>query len=466
MPEEYKVAPDDSDFALRSSRPDEGAKCTPNSTLALSSASGREKAPISSLPSEILGEIFSFGRVEFSDNSLPFNVTVSHVSRYWRAVAIGMPMLWTNIYSGRDLYNAYPPGLLDAHIARSRSCLLRIETWYEAHEFFDRLIPDVHRWSILVVHDVWSTMLHDWANLSAPNLSHLEFLHVDVEVDADRLLDKSWPVFMGGLPKLSILVLSGHLLTVCTFPTPLLSLEMLHIGETSKFSSGAPCHVTVPQIKTVLGAANTLKALNLTNCPINFLPAPVVGVHRAIFLPHATTIDIEPPYELDETDFYYLLAALTVFYMPSLQQVVFRSVEYSMLDTFTQYAPPLTRFVNLRTLTLERTMLTEGLMRTFPNVDCVTLRESPTFDNDILLLSKSDELSRPLWPRLQALEIETYAPELRTTDFSTIVSPRLSGGTVPLQYLSLKSQESLLPSGESVAWLRERVWLGLTSSWP
>ncbi|KII86153.1 hypothetical protein PLICRDRAFT_279631 [Plicaturopsis crispa FD-325 SS-3] len=455
MQEEHNTTPGDPESILHLPQHDEVAKRT------LASATGRTVS-ISWLPNEILGEIFLYGPTEFGDKELPSQVTISHVCRHWRAAAIGMPMLWTRIHSGRTLYSKFPPSLLDVFLERSGSCLLHIDTWYEDDLSFYKLTPHVHRWATLVVRDVWCMMLRDWDKLYAPNLTHLELVHIDCEEDTERLFDQDWPLFTGGLPKLTSLVLSGKLLSACIFPMPLRSLETLHIIETPTIpvEDSEPWHIMTAALKAVLTDADSLKTLKITDCLTDFFSEPLNGVDSFIKLPRLTTFDFKPPYDGFNTDTHYLTSAMTICWMPSLQHVILRTVDAALIEHLTDFMLRFNTVPSVETLTLEETDLTEDLMRIFPNVSYVTLRQCWDLNVYLPLFSKTDEHSRPLWPRLQVLEIETHE-SLRTADFTPTVTTRLVGESLPLRFLILKSPESSLPAGDSVAWLRERVRLYL-----
>lgn len=59
-------------------------------------------APISRLPPEILSKIFAFCASENPSTGKPLHwIKVSHISRYWRAVALDSPSLWGNIVTTR-----------------------------------------------------------------------------------------------------------------------------------------------------------------------------------------------------------------------------------------------------------------------------------------------------------------------------------------------------------------------------
>ncbi|KII90623.1 hypothetical protein PLICRDRAFT_106062, partial [Plicaturopsis crispa FD-325 SS-3] len=94
-----------------------------------------QRAPISRLPNETLVDILAYGDPSWGGKDsywwpssgliLPSHVIASHVSQRWRDLVLCTPLLWTCIWFRHERL-VYPPGLLDAHIERSRACFLRI----------------------------------------------------------------------------------------------------------------------------------------------------------------------------------------------------------------------------------------------------------------------------------------------------------------------------------------------------
>ncbi|RDB20806.1 hypothetical protein Hypma_012032 [Hypsizygus marmoreus] len=63
-------------------------------------------APISRLPPEILAKIFSFRAAESVEGTNPLEwIRVSHVSRYWRAVALETPSIWGTLVFSRPKWS-------------------------------------------------------------------------------------------------------------------------------------------------------------------------------------------------------------------------------------------------------------------------------------------------------------------------------------------------------------------------
>ncbi|KAG6844779.1 hypothetical protein H0H87_003897 [Tephrocybe sp. NHM501043] len=63
-------------------------------------------APISRLPPEMLAKIFAFRVADSIESTNPLEwIRVSHVSRYWRAVALDCPRLWGNLVFSRPRWS-------------------------------------------------------------------------------------------------------------------------------------------------------------------------------------------------------------------------------------------------------------------------------------------------------------------------------------------------------------------------
>lgn len=63
-------------------------------------------APISRIPPEMLSKIFSYRTSESSEGNNPLEwIRLTHVSRYWRAVALDCPSLWGNLVFSRPKWS-------------------------------------------------------------------------------------------------------------------------------------------------------------------------------------------------------------------------------------------------------------------------------------------------------------------------------------------------------------------------
>ncbi|EIW85884.1 hypothetical protein CONPUDRAFT_113973 [Coniophora puteana RWD-64-598 SS2] len=140
-------------------------------------------APIESLPNELLSEIFAFGAggastVSFDDSddfhdliSLP--ITVSHVCRHWRQVALSTATLWSTIVLTFPSSSVQLTRTLTwLHRSRNRALHLFLDfrdpdwnwsenthpfSWKSMENVMRLLVPHAHRWSrVELLTDTWS----------------------------------------------------------------------------------------------------------------------------------------------------------------------------------------------------------------------------------------------------------------------------------------------------------------------
>ena len=203
---------------------------------------GRDPTSISSLPPELLGVIFELAllsskrRVQYK---VPFEVVLSHVCSFWRAVATTTPSLWTRI----DLYSSR----LDcaaSYLQRSAQMLLdiRIDIYKTDKRILftsvhkrDALIQSIVKTLLPHIHRARSIFLLSCYERTALKL--LSYLHNSVAPHLQRLRmnighpDKSGPrtagfkAFGGGLPQLTFLETD---LPDCV-PLTLQNLTTLHL---------------------------------------------------------------------------------------------------------------------------------------------------------------------------------------------------------------------------------------------
>lgn len=73
-------------------------------------------SPCSTLPPELLSTIFGYAKPKKRvSHRIPFEVTVSHVSKFWRATALNTPSLWDRI----DIYSTRAKKWIDDYLERS-----------------------------------------------------------------------------------------------------------------------------------------------------------------------------------------------------------------------------------------------------------------------------------------------------------------------------------------------------------
>ncbi|KII86143.1 hypothetical protein PLICRDRAFT_279290 [Plicaturopsis crispa FD-325 SS-3] len=176
--------------------------------------SHHRRTNISHLPNEMLINIFSEGPPEVLKGTLPFSITISHVSRYWRALALNTPSLWARIHTHPGYASAYPLPILTLFLARSRSHPLDILSGpYDDVRFMTALLPHAARWRSFIAQDINVDSARMLSPLYVPQLRRLCISPV-ARSDVSRL-SQSWfnlersPIllFAGGAPLLEELAL-------------------------------------------------------------------------------------------------------------------------------------------------------------------------------------------------------------------------------------------------------------------
>lgn len=202
---------------------------------------GHEPTGISSLPPELLAVIFEIAlskrRVQYK---LPFEVILSHVSSFWRAVAITTPTLWTRI----DIYSSHSD-CAAKYLQRSGSQILldiRIDIYNADKRILIKsthkrdaliqsivktLFPHIHRARSLLVLSCFEltalTLLSHLHNSDAPHLRRLRMNIGHPATIGPRTA--RFKAFSKGLPQLTFLETD---LPDCV-PLSLQNLTTLHL---------------------------------------------------------------------------------------------------------------------------------------------------------------------------------------------------------------------------------------------
>ncbi|KAJ3514749.1 hypothetical protein NLJ89_g2196 [Agrocybe chaxingu] len=102
----------------------------PESTIVVNDAPPSvEISPISTLPPELLSSIFILARPQSRfPPVLPFEVVISHVSRYWREVALSTPQLWSKIY----IYSSASTKWIRPYLRRS-GCYIPLDVYIDVY---------------------------------------------------------------------------------------------------------------------------------------------------------------------------------------------------------------------------------------------------------------------------------------------------------------------------------------------
>jgi hypothetical protein len=200
-----------------------------------------QRASISSerLPRELVALVFCHGQRMARDaedddyptpSSLPkFEVTISHVSSYWRDVAINQGVLWANIHLSPRTSLAE----LEAYLLRSAKCLLnvRVDTLdgVSMDRKLDMLTHELPRWKRFSVgrdnrgHE--NALFERLKGSTAPLLEHMS-----IYVDAQEHLE-CMQSLTSGAKSLSFVRLGGRAMPF--FLPPINSMVTLHLDQTA-----------------------------------------------------------------------------------------------------------------------------------------------------------------------------------------------------------------------------------------
>ncbi|KZT09075.1 uncharacterized protein LAESUDRAFT_811136 [Laetiporus sulphureus 93-53] len=173
------------------------------------------RVPINRLPPEVLGMIFEFVPEFPSDESLETlvhriwgpssrnpedSLILSHVCRHWRAVATGLPTLWTSI----DGTLAFPPSTI---LKRAGSLPRNIFLLNEISNFVDYSFFDGPNFRELLWDSVDIEEMTECLQSPAPMLENLA-LKADIPIhSANHVHRKSFSLFMNETPRLRRLAL-------------------------------------------------------------------------------------------------------------------------------------------------------------------------------------------------------------------------------------------------------------------
>jgi len=290
-----------------------------------------QNAAISCLPVEILGVIFVLlQHTPFppSDERAKAEITISHVTRHWRDVAIHSPLLWTHI----DLS---PPQKLDAiaaYVQRSEACALAVHYCHpikgvdadERSLNVNLIMGHVHRWKSFYLSGPSSVIDRIGLRLRffvAPllqQLSRVDQHHAFPYNVTPR--DQCPPtVFLGGTPILSSvhLQLQGRDLP---FFCP-------SLGSVKNLSLSLEGFKNYRLISNVLTAAPFLETLYFQVDRDNYSPAPWPSEDLDyIKMPHLHSLCIKSPEFSCRTARMAILGLLRTLQTPQLHSITLQSV--------------------------------------------------------------------------------------------------------------------------------------------
>ncbi|KAF8557612.1 hypothetical protein OG21DRAFT_227998 [Imleria badia] len=374
---------------------------------------------VSMLPVEVLGMIFkevigqSSACMEYQ--SSPFEpdepewpvvrpeLLISHVSKYWRAVAIGTPSFWTCI----RLYVNQSVDLVDLYLTRSRGLPLAIA-------FRQHFVCGIHPRQAYAA---------DYPRITATILDHMHIccrLEICTNVPVPELLDG---LGRSRAPFLNEIVLHHprcnareHTFSSSSFPT----LTHLELGQLMSISTTMPI--------------KTLTSLTLAGLPASGLPAAtflnllsglqslsrlvlldeVVDFDRShttdvVEMPSLRSLMLKPGPDISRI---YLTGLMETLLTPALEDLVldFTNVssprEIHLFLRHLKRAAP--RFLSLRHTTISSPFdgfdIADALVHTAPNIEGLSLSR---YNVDSVLTYLTHDGRREAFPKLQTLQFES-----------------------------------------------------------
>ncbi|TFK64817.1 hypothetical protein BDN72DRAFT_861107 [Pluteus cervinus] len=232
----------------------------------------------STLPVEVISEIFMITQVQTYDPDDPVStlklwLSITHVSRHWRAVALECSQLWTPIYS-------LPEAGIQEFLSRSKKAALFVDIWrspvsqdQDGGDYSDVLLATVFS----QCSRIRELRLRGWGNsvmeyLTCGSAPVLEVLSIDGSYGPDDVVDIGVDVdiFHGTTPRLNTLSLDNCRVIpqCCLFADSLTTLDM----------KDCPMGSTVIWL-TIIRGLSRLANLSLLHCftdrsGVDFPPIP------------------------------------------------------------------------------------------------------------------------------------------------------------------------------------------------
>ena len=371
--------------------------------------------PVSSsesvLPNEILADIFeechALRMMYYPSYDPPVEITISHVSRRWRGVAINTSRLWTKI---RILLST-KQDLIDTYLHRSNESRLDLLLYIKSQfppfsqilaPVYTAVISAAHRWERISVQSEEFYLLDQWFDALPPTAPLLTSIEVELDEIGSYPNDTGRRIFPGGAASLTSVSVMGIGLHHCC--PPLALLNHLHIH-------------TVPEIMWTsyeeIGAMINVSSM-LTHLTIHgdIFESTLPTSWTPVELPSLRVLDLS--YFVGTAD---LIGFLTIASAPVLKHLILQSITYdelesllrsSSLATFTGQSP-LLDCVTIRTAARYSSFMWMELGYAFPTTSQLTMIECdprPFFAG--LDPAEGDPLS---WPRLRTISIACVTQE-------------------------------------------------------
>ena len=424
-----------------------------------------ELIPISSLPNEILGEIFVAGSNSCGLQRNTFNISICQVSAHFRSVALNTPGLWKTLHL--TILNPWHTEMAAAYLLRSGTLpvdlrihmtgTMRPNVLVSIHSTIQVLKPHIKRWRKLYIHCTWHfgvlEFLDRLKRLGAPLLERID---VHARLRSPGLTDSVGNIFAGGTPSLKHVRLLGIPLQCCL-----------------------PDLATVTNLRIHSGWVHTPFNYDDFYRMLSTLP---LLTHLVVDSQLEPRIAGDPIYELSSLRSLVLRGAhcwsvLCAVSAPCLQSLVVDSVQYEHL---TPYLTSLesgnsSRFPMLRSLTLcqcENPGFTSSkwtsVMRAFPAIEEFTFSYLAVEDflEAVRAGCFSSSNGSVWWPELHTLTLSNHLSP--TTIRPNMLRVTIESRTLdkhPIKKLRL-SNSIISALGEEAEWLREHVELEACEVYP
>ena len=290
-----------------------------------------------------------------------FEVLVSHISSYFRQVALATPRLWTALY----IHDNSPAEIIEEYIKRSGTCLVDIRVDLTVHKLqmhekrlnatLQMILPLSFRWrSLSIAYDcenVTYPLISKLCNQPAQALRHLSITVDDVDYADASIVNRdiTFPhIFKEGTPRLEFVRLRG--LAIHLFRPQLGNVVTLHLDQTtfipvlySTFRDIVTCSPFLAHLSLygdIIGTAQWPVGANLIHLP-SLRSLRICGVAGEIYTGillgiHAPRLDSLTLKDLHAHDLDLLWEAMDVSKYTSLKSLIFCDFE-----------PPVSTYANI-----------------------------------------------------------------------------------------------------------------------
>jgi hypothetical protein len=416
-------------------------------------------APVSSLPNEILGEIFRYMKDSYRVNNIPDVVVVSHVTRHWRNVALSNPSLWDTIR-----VNASNPSmdLPIAFLARSKPCTLDItfavpdDAPMSSLRMVSELIPHFGHIRRLVIESgdnehVVQQLVESLMDFHAASLEHLEIsLELGNSQDSALWRERAH-IFSSCAPLLSSVALKGISLQCCQPPLGAIThLSLDSDGDGTMLMS-------YDYFCDALSACSSLIWLELRGRLFAFTSS-----NTAIRIEIPSLICFAVGYPIHYRQDHYIRSIFETISAPALQTLSLNYMHRQTLQVAVDFVQSHQLYPMLEHLRLEEPAvecITVDFIRATGSVTHLTLIYVGGIPRKMAALAPLLRHKHPpatpadaLWPRLHTLTVFVF-DEVFLRD---LITTRIAIGT-PLVTLRIESSEYEALRPDQIEWCRARV---------